>query len=389
MMADVAESENIEMVRAMLRRFVEREMPIEKAHAWDRDNHFPRDVFAKLAETGVMAMGMPEEHGGSGRDVVGLMVVIEELSRRSLAVAVPYIMATCYAGLNLIESGSEAQKAAFLPKVARGEMLWAYGWTEPDTGADLASVFSRAERVGDRIRINGAKRFCSGAGIADAILTLVNTDRAGARYRNLTFLIVPADAPGVEVQKIDCMGMKGAATTDVSFTDVEVGPEAILGGAEGWNAAWPQLAGPGMNIEKLEVAAMALGIAESATDDAWAYVQERTQFGKRILEFQSIRHKLAEMKTKIHASRLMLYSAAGQAQREEKCGVETSMAKYFVTEACREVVLEAQTILGAYGYAKDYPVERNVRDALLMPIIGGSTAVQKNNIVNWLGLPKT
>jgi alkylation response protein AidB-like acyl-CoA dehydrogenase len=382
------EPEHIRLLRASLRRFVEQEMPRPAAAAWDRDNAFPRDVFARLAGAGMMALGMPEEYGGTGRDVRGLMTVIEELSRRSLAVAVPYIMCTCYAGLNLVESGSERQKAELLPKVVDGSLLFAYGWTEPDTGADLATVKTRAERRGDRIVVNGAKRFCSGAGIADYILTLANSDREGPRHKNLSFLLVPSQAPGVRIETIDCMGMKGAATTDVAFTDVAVPAENILGGPAAWNQAWPQLVGPGMNIEKLEVAAMALGIAEAATDDAWIYAQQRTQFGQRIAAFQSIRHKLAEMKTRLYASRLMLDHAARLAQAGLPCGVETSMAKLFVTEACKEVVLEAQTILGGYGYARESSVERHVRDILLMPIIGGSSAIQRNNIVNWLGLPK-
>ena len=388
-MTPLEEPEHIGLLRQSLRRFVDREMPRDAAARWDRDNHFPRQIFAKLAAAGMTALGMPDEFGGSGRDVPALMAAIEELSRRSLAVAVPYIMCTCYAGLNLMESGSAVQKAELLPRVADGALLFAYGWTEPDSGADLAGVKTRAERRGDQIVINGAKRFCSGAGIADYILTLVNSDRNGERYKNLSFILVPSQAPGVRLDDIDCMGMKGAATSDVTFIDVEVPVGNILGGEAAWNQAWPQLVGPGMNIEKLEVAAMALGIAEQAADDAWAYVGERRQFGQRILSFQSIRHKLADMKTKLRASRLMLYSAADLAQAGKHCGVETSMAKLYVTEACREVVLEAQTIMGAYGYVTASSIERNVRDALLMPIIGGSSAIQRNNIVNWLGLPKS
>jgi alkylation response protein AidB-like acyl-CoA dehydrogenase len=387
-MTSLDEPEHIRLLRESLRRFVDREMPREAAARWDRDNEFPREVFARLAAVGMTALGMPEEFGGGGRDVPALMVAIEELSRRSLAVAVPYIMCGCYAGLNLIESGSPEQKAELLPRVVAGKLLFAYGWTEPDAGADLASVKTRAERRGDRLVINGAKRFCTGAGIADYILTLVSSDRAGERYKNLSFILVPSQAPGVRIDDIDCMGMKGATTSDVTFIDVEVPAGNILGGEAAWNLAWPQLVGPGMNIEKLEVAAMALGIAEQATDDAWAYARERQQFGQRILSFQSIRHKLADMKTRLHASRLMLQHAAALAQAGKPCGVETSMAKLYVTEACKEVVLEAQTIMGAYGYATASGIERNLRDILLMPIIGGSSAIQRNNIVNWLGLPK-
>jgi alkylation response protein AidB-like acyl-CoA dehydrogenase len=163
------ESDTVTALRQSLERFVEREMPRNAAAKWDKDNHFPRDVHRKLADLGVLGLTIPEEFGGYGRDIVATMVTIEELSRRSLAVSVPYIMAACYAGMNIEECGTEAQKGDLLPKIVAGDMLFAYGLTEPDAGADLASVKTRAERDGDVIRINGAKRFCSGADIADYI----------------------------------------------------------------------------------------------------------------------------------------------------------------------------------------------------------------------------
>lgn len=376
------------MIRESVRRFVEQEMPRRKAYEWDRDNHFPEDVFKKLSDMGMMAVTVPEEYGGSGRDIPAAMAVIEELARRSLAVAVPYIMTTCYAGMNLVECGSEAQKQALLPRVADGSLIFAYGWTEPDVGADLASVRTTAVKKGDRLVINGAKRFCSGAHMADYIYALVRTGPAEDRYRNLTIVLIPPTLPGVDIQYLDCMGMKGPATTDVSFTDVEVPLENVVGGEDGWNRGWDFVVGAGLDVEKLEVAALALGIAVAAVEDAWAYVQERRQFGKRILEYQSIRHKLADMQTSLKACRLFMSHAANLAQENKRCNVETSMAKLFICEEAKKIALECQTIFGAYGYEKQVGVERYVRDVLLMPIIGGSTDIQKNNIVNWLGLPR-
>jgi acyl-CoA dehydrogenase len=374
------ESEIVTALRESLERFVEREMPRAAAHDWDARNHFPRDVHRKLADLGVLGLTIPEEFGGVGRDIVATMIVIEELSRRSLAVAVPYIMAACYAGMNIEECGTEAQKRDLLPRIVAGDLLFAYGLTEPDAGADLASVKTVAVREGDVLRVNGAKRFCSGAGIADYIYTLVRTGPAEARHRNLSFVLVPPDAPGVTVTPIEAMGMKGAATTDVSFDDVIVPLANLVGGEAGWNAGWPMLVGPGLDVEKLEVAALGIGIARAALDDAWAYARERRQFGRAIGDFQSIQHKLADMKTQIHAARLMLYQAAWLADQRRPCSVETSMAKLFATEVAKTAALECQTILGAYGYVKDFDAERYVRDALLMPIIGGSSAVQRNNI---------
>jgi alkylation response protein AidB-like acyl-CoA dehydrogenase len=379
------EGEIVTSLRDSLERFVEREMPRGAAQDWDARNHFPREVHRKLADLGVLGLTIPEEYGGLGRDIVATMVVIEELSRRSLAVSVPYIMAACYAGMNIEECGTEAQKQELLPKIVSGDLLFAYGLTEPDAGADLASVKTRAERDGDILRINGSKRFCSGAGIADYIYTLVRTGPAEERHRNLSFVLVPPDAPGVTITKIESMGMKGAATTDVSFDNVEVPIANLVGGETGWNAGWKMLVGPGLDVEKLEVAAIGIGIARAALDDAWAYAQERRQFGRAIGEFQSIQHKLADMQTQVHAARLVLYHAAWLANERRSCSAETSMAKLFATEVAKTVALECQTILGAYGYVKDFDAERYVRDALLMPIIGGSSAVQRNNIFKLVG----
>jgi alkylation response protein AidB-like acyl-CoA dehydrogenase len=308
------------------------------------------------------------------------MVVVEELSKRSLAVSVPYIMAACYAGMNIVECGDEAQKSTLLPKIAAGEMLFAYGWTEPDVGADLASVRSTAVRDGDRLIVNGAKRFCSGAAISDYIYTLVRTGPKEDRHRNLSFVLVPPGSEGVTIEPINALGMKGAATTDVAFQDVCVPIANLVGGEAGWNAGWSMLTGAGLDVEKLEVAAISVGIAQAALDDAWDYAHQRTQFGKKIATYQSIQHKLADMATRVHTARLILYDAARMADKHEPCGMETSMAKLHATEVAKAVALEAMTICGAYGYVKEFDVERYVRDALLMPIIGGSSAVQLNNI---------
>ncbi|QKH36498.1 acyl-CoA/acyl-ACP dehydrogenase [Achromobacter pestifer] len=379
------EPDHIRQLRDTLERFVEKEMPRGAAADWDKHNHFPREVFDKLARLGVMGLTVPESYGGAGRDILATMVVIEELSRRSLAVSVPYIMSACYAGMNLVECATEAQKAELLPKVVDGSLVFAYGWTEPDAGADLASVKTRAERVGDSVRINGAKRFCSGAAISDYIYALVRSGGEGDRYKNLSMIMIPPHTKGVTITPIEGLGMKGAATTDVIFDDVEVPFDNVMGGEAGWNNGWQMIVGSGLDVEKLEVAAIGIGIARAALDDAWAYAGERQQFGKTINHYQSIQHKLADMKTQLHAARLVLYHAAWMANEHQRCGVETSMAKLFATETARSVALECQTIFGAYGYVKDFDAERYVRDALLLPIIGGSSAVQRNNIYKWSG----
>jgi alkylation response protein AidB-like acyl-CoA dehydrogenase len=380
--------EHVEVLRETLVRFVETEMPRSAARAWDRDDHFPRAVFEKLVPLGVLGTTVDEKYGGTGRDVLATVVTIEQLARRSIAVANPYIMAACYAGLNIAECGSEEQKADLLPRVVAGDLLFAYGLTEPDVGSDLANVRTTARRDGDSIVLSGAKRFCTGADYADFIYCLANTDPDGTRRRNLSLLLVPPASEGVVIEPQRALGMKGTHTCDVTFSEVRLPVSAIVGGELGWNEAWGMMVGPGLEVEKLEVAALALGFADAAVEDAWNYSQEREQFGKPIAAIQSIRHMLADAQTDLFASRMLVYRVAEVLSRGQSAPAETSMTKLFVTEAACRIVLICQKIMGAYGYVDGFDMERYVRDVLATPIFGGSSAIQRNNITNLLGLPR-
>ena len=383
------EPEQIQIIRDTLSRFIEREMPLDKVRQWDRDNHFPADVHAKLAALGLMGLTVPEEYGGAGRDVRATVVAIEMLCGRSMAVGGPFIQSACYAGLNLAEVASERQKKELLPRVVNEGMMFAYGISEPDVGADVSAVRATGKIVGDKLIVNGSKRFCSAAKISEYIYTLVRTGPVEDRHRNLTLGLVPTSSAGIVFEAQDAMGLKGTGTYDVTFADVEVPVENIVGEESGWNQAWKMLVGPGLDIEKLEVAAMALGIASAAVDEAWAYAEEREQFGQPISAFPSIRHMLAEAKTKLHVCRVATYQAADHLDQGINASLETSMAKLFVCDTAKDIVLSCQQILGAYGYIKEFDMERHVRDILVMPILGGSSAIQKNNICNMLKLRKS
>lgn len=384
----VPEPREREMLRESLRRFLERECPREKVRQWDEEDHYPRHVVEKLREIGVFGLTVPEEYSGAGRDIPAAIVTIEELSRRCLVVAVAYIMSAFYGAVNIYESGSEEQKRELLPRLASGEMFFAYGLSEPNVGADLASVETYAELEGDYFVVNGAKRWCTGADIADYIFTILCTDRQAPRYKNLSFLLIDPKSPGITIEPIRKMGNHGLQTTDVTFDSVKVPKKNLVGGMEMLHRGWLQLAGPALDVEKVEVSAICLGLGQAAYDDAYQYSQERKQFGKPICTFQTIRHMLADMATELFASRLMVYHCAQLAQEEHPCSIETSMAKLFVAEAATRVALNAQKILGAYGYAMEYDVQRYLRDALLYPIAGGSSAIQRNNIMNRMGLPR-
>ena len=382
------EADHIRALRETIRRFVDKELPRDLVRDWFKKKDFPREIFAKLADLGVCGLTVDETHGGSGRDLVAAVAVIEELCRRGSIMAGPFIHCAFYGGVNIMENGTPEQKAAYLPALARGEMFFAYGLSEPDVGGDLASVTTTAKLSDDKSRmtLNGTKRWCTGARFADYIYTLVRTDPALPRYKNLAFVLVPTDAPGLTIETIDHLGLDYAETTDVHLDGVEIDTEMIVGGLEAWNAGWKMLAGPALDVEKIEITATMFGIAAAAVEDAWAYAQERKQFGSVISGHQAVRHALVDAKTKLEACRHMLYHAAHLANENRPCTVETSMAKLFVAETAVEIVLACQKVMGAYGCAAEYDMERHVRDIVLMPIVGGSSNMQRNNIAARLGL---
>ena len=386
---DFEESVQTTQLREMIRRFLDKEMPRELARELDAKAAYSKEAFAKLCELGVTGVTVPEEYGGSGIDIVSAIVVIEELAKRGTSLAGPFIHCAFYGSMNLVENANAEQKQYYLPKLARGELLFAYGLSEPDVGGDLASaeVSASLKDDGKTVVINGTKRWCTGARVADVIYTLVRSGPKQDRYRNLSLVLVPTTAPGISIVDIDHVGLRYSETTDVIFQDVEVPIENVVGGPECWNEGWNMLVGRGLDVERLEITAVALGIAAAAVDDAWRYGQEREQFGRKICGHQAIRNMLVEAKTKLAACRHMLYHAAWLANEGKDCSVESSMAKLFVGDNAVDIVLTCQRVLGAYGCAREYDMERYVRDIVCMPIVGGSSNMQKNNIASRLGLP--
>lgn len=383
------ETEERVLLRASLRRFLDRELPRSLARELDRKADYSREAFRRLCkDLGVTALMAPEQYGGTGVDIVSAIIVVEELARRGTSLAGPFIHCAFYGAMNILENGSQRQKDLFLPLLARGELLFAYGLSEPDVGGDLASaaVTATLSADGQRVTINGVKRWCTGARIADYIYTLVRSGPAEARYKNLSLILTPTNAKGLSIVDIDHLGLRYSATTDVIFDNVEVPAENVVGGMEAWNRGWPMLVGRGLDVERLEITATAFGIACAAVDDAWRYAKERRQFGRPIAGHQAVRNMLVEARTKLEACRHMLYNAARLAGEGRDCSVESSMAKLFVGDTAVEIVLACQRVMGAYGCAGEYDMERYVRDVVCMPIVGGSSNMQKNNIANRLGL---
>jgi alkylation response protein AidB-like acyl-CoA dehydrogenase len=384
----VEEPEHIRLLRDALQSFVAREMPAEMVRSWDKAHHFPQELWPKVAALGICGLTIDEAYGGQGRDLLAAIAAIEELAQAGSFAAGPFIHAAFYGGVNLSENGSEQQKTELLPKIAKGELLFAYGLSEPDVGGDLASVRTKARlsEDGSQVIVNGAKRWCTGADFADYIICLVQSDPEAKKYRNLSFVLVPPDAAGVSISPIEHANLRYTASSDVSFDDVTVPAGNILGGPDMWNRGWEVLAGEALEVEKLEISACALGFARACVDEAWRYAEEREQFDVPIGQHQSVRHALADARTKLQACRHMLYHAAWLANERKPCSVESSMAKLFIGEQGVEIALICQKILGAYGLSDAFDMERNVRDLLGMPIVGGSSNMQRNNIANRLRL---
>jgi alkylation response protein AidB-like acyl-CoA dehydrogenase len=377
-----------ELLRGSIRRMLDRVAPLEEVARWDRDDRIPRENIRHLADLGLCMAAVPERFGGSGPDHRVIALAIEELSYRSPALASLLIQNAIYGSMNLLAAGSAEQQARLLPELAAGRLMFAYGLSEPNVGADLASVETRAERRGSYVVVNGAKRWCSGADICDFILALVRTGPAEARRANLSFLLIPSRCDGVTIRSLATMGMRGIKTCEVTFDDVVVPIENVLGGPDRWDRGWQQLVGPALDAEKIQVPAMAIGIARCALDEAWTYAQTRRQFGVPICAHQSVRHALVDARTKLLACQAMLDRALSAVCEDRDSAAETSMAKLFVAETACDIVLACQRVLGAYGYAEGFQMERLVRDVLVLPIWGGSSAIQRNNLASLLGLPR-
>ena len=373
-------------IRRQLQRFVQEKLPRERRIELDKQCTWDRNLFKEIAEMGLIGLTVPEEYGGAGLDLYAATAVIDELCQGGPSVAGPYIHAAFYGGMNLSENGSEAQKQELLPKIVRGEVLFSYGLSEPNVGGDLTAVETKCVREGNEIILNGSKRWCTGADWADYILCLARSGDENAKRNNLSFILVPTDTKGISMTPLEHINLRYTKSMDVFFDDVRLPIDSIVGGEKNWNRGFQTLTGKALDVEKIEITAVAFGTARLAVDQAWNYAQERVQFGKPISQHQTIRHKLITAKTKLEACRHMLYHSAWLANEGHPCSVETAMAKLFCADVGLEIGIACQQVLGAYGLSDSYDVERCVRDLLGMPIVGGSSDIQKNNFASMLKL---
>jgi alkylation response protein AidB-like acyl-CoA dehydrogenase len=358
-------------IQSLTREFA-REHIDPHAAAWDREHRFPRDLFAKLAELGLMGACVPEEYGGAGADFLSYVLVLEELSRADAGVGVTVAVHTSAATLPILAFGTEEQKARFVPPLARGEVIGAFALTEAEAGSDAGSLRTRAEPRGDGWAITGAKQWITNGRHAGTFLLFARTDAATAGARGVSAFIL--DAEHVQITRDEeKLGLNSSVTNDLAIDGAEVGRDRLLHQEnKGFVVAMATLDGG-----RIGIAAQALGIAQAAYEVARAYALERRAFGHRIADFQAIQWKLADMSTEIDAARLLVYRAAWLKATGAPHTEEGAKAKLFASETARRQTAEAIQILGGYGYTKEFPVERYYRDAKITEIYEGTSEIQR------------
>jgi acyl-CoA dehydrogenase len=365
-------TEEQQMMQKMVRDFAQKEIAPAIEHM-EETEEFPRHLIKKMAELGLMGIPIPEEYGGAGMDFTSYIIAINELSKVSATIGVILSVHTSVGTNPILYFGNEEQKNKYIPKLASGEYLGAFGLTEPSSGSDAASLKTRAVKQGDHYVLNGSKIFITNAGVADVYIVFASTEPDKGSY-GISAFIVDKDTPGFSVGKKEKkMGLNGSNTCEIVFEDARVPAENLLGNeGDGFKIAMSNL-----DVGRIGIAAQSLGIAEAALDYATNYAKERKQFGKPIGANQGLGFKLADMATIVEAAKLLTYRAADLKTNNLPCGKEASMAKLFASETAMKSAIEAVQVFGGYGYTKEYPVERLFRDAKVCQIYEGTSEIQR------------
>jgi alkylation response protein AidB-like acyl-CoA dehydrogenase len=368
--------------RDAIRDFAERECGTAEQREKLSDGYTElhnQEIYEKLAELGWLGVTVDEQYGGAGAGMVDACIFLEETMRGLVPIAgygVSQIVAGAYERF-----GTEEQKTEMLGGITSGRVE-AIAMSEPEAGSDVGNLKCKIERTDDGYVLNGQKTWISAAHLADHILVIGRSDSSGSKHEGLTMLSVPTDAEGIEINGIQTMG--GKEVNDVFLTDCHVSADRMLG-EEG--NGWIQLMA-GLNVERLILAATALGIAQRAFDDALDYIKERKQFGRPIGSFQTLKHRIADLATEIECVRLLVYDVARKVDEDPSRMLprEASMAKLKATEVAKACALEGMQMMGGYGYASEYDMERHVRTSLVMSIYGGTNEIQREIVSKTYGL---
>lgn len=365
-------SEEHRLLRDMVREFTQNEVaPV--ADELDREGRFPDELVSKMAELGLMGIPIPQEYGGAGMDTVAYTIAVHELARVDGSVAITAAAHTSLGTMPIFLFGSEVQKKKYLPSLASGQMLAAFGLTEPEAGSDAGATRTRAERRSDKFVVNGQKVFCTNAGKAGVIVFTARLIEDG-EDRGISAFLAERDAPGLRMGKPEKkMGWRASDTRSLYFEEMEVPAENLLGlPAQGFRQFLHALIGG-----RISVGALALGTAEGAYQMALNYAQEREAFGRKISQFQAVQFSLSDMATRLEAAKHLVYHASWLKDQGRNVIKEAAMAKLYASELAMRITTDAIQIFGGYGYIREYQVERFFRDAKVLEIGEGTSEVQR------------
>lgn len=359
-------------IRSAAREFAQKEVA-PNARRWDEEERFPTEIIPKLGEMGFLGIRIPEAYGGSGIDTLAYAIIVEEIARVDGSLALTVASHNGLGSSHIMTFGSEAQKKKYLPRLATGEILGAWALTEPGSGSDAAAMTTRAVKKGDKWILNGTKMFITQGSVGGVCLVLALTDPE-KKQKGITAFAVEMGTPGFTASKhIEKLGCRSSDTCELTFDNVELSDDAIVGEIGHGFIDTLKILDRG----RVSIGAMALGLGEGSLEAALAYAKEREQFGKPIAKFQAIQWMLADSRTELDAARMLLWRAALKADSGEPYAKEASMGKLYASEAASRACNRAIQVHGGYGYTREFPVERHLRDAKLCEIGEGTSEVQR------------
>ncbi len=376
-----------ELLRSEIQKLVDLECPREYVREMDDKEEFPRKVWDALADAGYLGIPIDQEYGGSGGDILDMVIVVEEMAKKSASIALTFMMSSCFGAKAIAFAGRPEQKQDLLPRLARGEVLFAISMTEPDGGTDVLNVMKTTARAeGDDFVINGAKVWTTCAHIADYMLVYARTDpQAKKKTQGITTFLIDPKTPGIEIRKMNKLGIRATRSFEIFYNDVRVPTDTILGRQDhGFYDLLPML-----NNERILVAAISLGLARAAFNDALEYATQRQAFGRPIGQFQAIQHELARTRTDIELAELITYKAAWMQSLGRECGAEANMAKLVAANAACQAADRGMQILGGYSYSMEFDMQRYWRDSRLYRIAPITDEMVLNFIGEQIGLPRS
>jgi acyl-CoA dehydrogenase len=376
-----------DFLRQNIRALVEREVPREYARELDEKEEFPHKVWKALAENGYLGIPIEEQYGGVNGDIVDMAIVTEELARRSGSIGLTFFMSSCFGAKTLQFAASEMLKRRYLPDLAQGKIMFAFSLTEPDGGTDvLGAMKTYAVEKDDHWVINGQKVWTTCAHVADYLVVMTRTnDKLPKKAEGISVFLVKRDTPGIRLRKLEKIGILATPSFEVFYENVKVPKDHLIGEKD--RGFYQTLAM--LNNERILTAALCLGEAQAAFEDALQYAKERRAFGKPIGQFQAIQHKLSWMRTKVELARLITYKAAWLQSLGRDCAVEANMAKLVAANFAGEVTDAGMQIFGGYGYSREYDMQRYWRDCRLHKVGPVSDEMVLNFIGERLGLPRS